>query len=192
MAWDIDAIHSQVHFSVHRLTGGTVQGRFNEMHGYVHIDEQTPSHSWVDVAIATASLEVTCEECEAPVQATDLLNPAEYPTITFKSVRVEHIANRDYKVIGELTMHGATRLVAFDATFHEVSGVDSVLYAVLTARTKIDRRDFGFTWEMLVESGKVALGDVITFEFEFASQSVPAGKRGHTEAKNAVVSCAAS
>lgn len=189
MAWEIDAVHSQVRFSVRQLTGGTVQGRFNAIHGYVHIDEQTPSHSWVDADIDTTSLDIMCDACDAPVQSADLINPAEYPTITFKSVRVEHITNREYKVSGELTMHGATRLVTFDATFDDLSDVDNVSYAVLTARAKINRRDFGLIWGSLAKSGQDVLGDIVTFEFEFASKAMPDGNRGYAKAKDEVVRC---
>lgn len=144
MAWEIDALHSQALFSVRQMARNTIQGRFSAVHGYLHVDGQNPPHSWIDLAIDAASVNTGDVTFDSRLRSKDMLDVAEYPTITFKSVRVSHVVSRDYQVTGELTIHGVTKLVTFDVGFEESRDVsDGSRLAVLTARTHINGRDYG-------------------------------------------------
>lgn len=175
MAWEIDAVHSEARFSVRQMASSdTIRGRFNAVRGYLHVDEQMPAHSWVDVEVGAASIDTGDEECDAHLRSKDVLDVAEYPTITFKSGRVEHVVGREYNVSGELTMHGVTRLVTFDARFEDHSdadgagGVGGLGHAALTARATIDYRDFGVPRAGAAVEGQNAGRDLVGIEIDLA------------------------
>src|SRR6266852_6226445 len=100
MAWEIDAAHSHARFSIRQMGASAIRGQFKAMGGYVHVDENNPSHSWVDVAVDAGSIDTGDAQRDTRLRSTDVLDAADYATITFKSVRVEHVVSRDYKVSG--------------------------------------------------------------------------------------------
>jgi polyisoprenoid-binding protein YceI len=164
MAWEIDTVHSRAGFAVRQMTVGIIRGRFSAMRGYVHVDEQTPEHSWVDAEVDTAGIDTNNADRDAHLRSADCLDAAGYPVIAFKSIRVEHTASREYKVIGELSIHGIVRLVAFDAEFHEHGGMNGAGRAILTARTRLNPRDLGLMWGTSAEAGRVLVGETATIE----------------------------
>ncbi len=164
MAWEIDATHSHVQFAVRQMAVRPIRGRFNAIHGYLHIDDENPMHSWVDAQIDAASVDTGNQERDARLRSADFLDAAQYPAITFKSSRVEHIVGHDFKVSGELTMHGVTQQVNFIAGFHEHSGANGSHGAILTARTRLICTDFGLG--MFGAAGLASSEDVVTVEID--------------------------
>src|SRR5690349_15408747 len=118
MSWDIDPIHSQVTFSVRHLMVSTVRGRFNVVRGQLHIDEQQPANSWVEAEAEAASINTYNEQRDGHLRSADFFETEKYPLITFKSTRVEYVGGQDYKVTGDLTIHGVSKQVTFDAEYH--------------------------------------------------------------------------
>jgi polyisoprenoid-binding protein YceI len=143
MAWEIDAIHSHARFSFRQTTAKPIRGRFDAIRGYLFIDQENPMHSWVDAEVDAASIDTGSVERDARLRSGAVLDAAAYPSITFKSNRVEHVAGQDYTLSGELAMHGATQLVRFDAGFDEHGGVSEVRCPALTARASLNCADFG-------------------------------------------------
>ena len=172
MAWEIDAVHSHVAFSIRHLMVSTVRGRFNVVRGKLDIDESNPANSWIEAEVDAASIDTQNEQRDAHLRAADFFDTEKYPTITFKSTKVEHIDGQEYKVTGDLTMHGVTKSVTFDA---EYGGQSNMLHmglrAGLTAKTKINRKDFGLGWGAVVEAGQIALGEMVTIEIDL--EAVP-------------------
>lgn len=167
MAWEIDADQSQAGFSVRQLMAShAIRGRFKAVRGYLHVDEQTPAHSWVDVEVDATSLDTGDEAYDGRLRSQDILDVAEYPTITFKSVRVDHVVSHEYKVSGELTVHGVTKLVTFDADFQEPSDSSGARHAALTARTTINCGDFGVPGATSAAAGHIALGELARIEID--------------------------
>jgi polyisoprenoid-binding protein YceI len=160
MAWEIDSEHSQAQFSVRRMASSTIRGRFNGVRGYLHVDEQQPAHSWVDVEVDAASVDTGDAEWDARLRAKDALDVAEYPTIAFKSVRVDQRDCEAYKVGGELTVHGVTKEVTFDATFRESGDSNEPRFAVLAASTTINCRDFGLTGTIPSTASQFGTGEL--------------------------------
>jgi polyisoprenoid-binding protein YceI len=172
MPWEIDAIHSHVAFSIRHLMVSTVRGRFNVMRGKLNIDESNPINSWVEAEVDAASVDTQNEQRDAHLRSTDFFDTEKYPTITFKSTQVEHTGGQEYKVTGDLTMHGVTKSVTFDAEYGGQSNITRMgLRAGLTARTKINRKDFGLGWGAFVEAGQIALGEIVTIEIDL--EAVP-------------------
>jgi len=117
MSWEIDASHSQATFSVKHMMVSTVRGHFNVLSGHLHIDEQNPQNSWVEAQVDAASIDTRDERRDGHLRSADFFDVQTYPTITFKSTRVEHISGNEYNVTGDLAMHGVTRPVTLKAEY---------------------------------------------------------------------------
>jgi polyisoprenoid-binding protein YceI len=175
MAWEIDSAHSQARFSVHHAGSDTIQGRFNTVRGHLHVDEQKPAHSWVDIEVDAASVNTGDTARDARLRSKQVLDAAKYPTITFKSVRVDHTGTREYTVTGELTLHGVAKPVTFDARFQEPGTPSRARDAALTVRTKITCEDSGMARAAFGGADQFATGEPFSIEIDLAlvSRSSP-------------------
>lgn len=165
MAWDIDTIHSHVGFSVRHMMVSTVRGHFNVLRGQLHIDENDPANSWVEAEVDVASVDTQNAQRDGHLRTSDFFEADKYPTITFKSTKVEHVEDQDYKVTGDLTMHGVTKSITFKAEYNGQSNIAG-LRAGLTAKTKISRKDFGMAFGLVAEASQVAVSDTVTIEID--------------------------
>jgi len=167
MAWEIDPSHSQATFSVKHMMISTVKGHFNVLSGKLHIDEQNPANSWVEAQVDVASVDTRDANRDGHLQSPDFFDAANYPTITFKSTKVEPDGDNEYRVLGDLTIRGVTKPVTFKA---EYSGQGKDPWggtrAGLSATAKIDRRDFGLTFNAPLESGGVLVGNDVKVEID--------------------------
>lgn len=160
--WAIDAKHSLVELAVKHMMFTTVKGRFARVEGTIVADEADPARSTVAVQIDAASIDTREEQRDGHLRAPEFLHVDEFPQVTFKSTRVEPVAGDRLRVIGDLTIRGVTREVALDTTYHgrganpfgqEVAG--------FTAETTLNRRDFGLTWNVALETGGVLVSDQV-------------------------------
>jgi len=172
MAWEIDPSHSQATFSVKHMAISTVKGQFKVLSGKLHIDEQNPADSWVEAQVDVASVDTRDANRDGHLQSPDFFDVANYPTITFKSTKVEHVDGEEYKVLGDLTIRGVTKPVAFKA---EYSGQGKDPWggtrAGLSATAKIDRREFGLSFNAPLESGGVLVGHDVKIEIDLEAIS---------------------
>ena len=175
MAWEIDTVHSHVAFSLRHMMVSTLHGRFNVLRGHLHIDESNPNNSWVDAEVDVKSIDTQNEQRDAHLRTSDFFEADKYPTITFKSTKVEHVGDQDYKVTGDLTMHGITKSITFNAEYNGQSNIMGQR-AGLTAKTKINRKDFGMKFEfgVVTEATQVAIGATVTIEIDLEAIYKPA------------------
>ena len=167
MAWQIDATHSQVTFSVKHMMVSTAKGTFNVFSGEVEIDEQHPENSWVVAEVDAASIHTRDARRDGHLRSADFFDTEQYPKITFKSTEVEALGGNEYRVTGNLTMHGVTKEVAFSVEYSgQVRDMYGMQRAGLDAKATINRKDFGLSWNNILESGGVALGDKVTIELD--------------------------
>ena len=170
MAWDIDATHSQATFSVKHMMISTVRGNFDVLSGKLNIDEQHPENSWVEAEVDTASINTRDPKRDGHLKSPDFFDAAQNPKITFKSTKVEPTGNNEYRVIGDLTMHGVTRQETFHA---EYAGQMKDLYgmqrAAFSVKGSINRKDFGLNWNVALESGGVLVGEKVNVEIDLAA-----------------------
>jgi polyisoprenoid-binding protein YceI len=167
MAWEIDPAHSQATFAVKHMMISTVKGHFNVISGHLHIDEQNPANSWVDAQVDASSIDTRDERRDGHLRSPDFFDAEKYPTINFKSTKVEHIEGNEYRVLGDLTMHGVTRPVAFNAEYAG-QGQDpwGGQRAGLSATAKINRKDWGLTYNTALEAGGVMVGEEVKIEID--------------------------
>jgi polyisoprenoid-binding protein YceI len=167
MAWEIDAAHSQVSFSVRHMMISTVKGHFTVLSGHLHIDEQTPANSSVDAQVETASIDTRDKNRDGHLQSPDFFDAAQYPTITFKSTSVVPLGGNEYNVIGDLSMHGVTKPVTFKAEYAgQGKNPWGIQVAGLSATTKINRKDWGLTWNQGLETGGVLVSEEVKIEID--------------------------
>ena len=175
MSWEIDASHSQATFSVKHMMVSTVRGHFKVLSGHLHIDEQNPQNSWVEAQVDAASIDTRDERRDGHLRSADFFDVQTYPTITFKSTRVEHISGNEYNVTGDLAMHGVTRPVTFKAEyFGQGKNPWGLTVAGLSAKTKINRKDWGLNWNQTLETGGWLVSEDVTIEIDLETVQKPA------------------
>lgn len=168
--WQLDPAHTNIEFAVKHLMIATVRGRFGGVKGTVEIDEATPRSAKVDVTIDAASVDTRQEQRDAHLRSPDFFDAAQFPSIRFVSRAIEGDPRSEFRLIGDLTIRGVTKEVTVTVST-EGQGIDpwGNARAGFTASTKIDRRDFGLTWNQALETGGFAVGhDVkLTIDAEF-------------------------
>ena len=175
--WTIDPAHSVAEFSAKHMMITTVKGRIADVRGTVTIDATEPERSSVVAELEAASIDTRTEQRDAHLRSADFLDVEQFPLITFRSRRVEGASLRDgasFRVVGDLTIRGVTREVTLDATYEgrgkDPWGGERVSFS---ATTKIDRRDFGLTWNAALETGGVLVSNDVRISLEV--QAVRAG-----------------
>lgn len=160
--WTVDAAHSNVEFSVRHLMISTVKGRFGGVAGSVVIDEAHPGKSSLDITIDVSTIDTREAQRDAHLRSSDFFDAETFPSMTFRSTRVDRIAEHELKVVGDLTIRNQTRPVVLDVTA-EGRGKDpwGGDRAGFSAVGKIKRSDFGLTWNQILETGGVAVGDEV-------------------------------
>ena len=168
--WQLDPAHTNIEFAVKHLMIATVRGRFGGVQGTVQVDETNPRNAKVDVTIDAASVDTRQDQRDGHLRSPDFFDVAQFPTIRFVSRAIEGDPRGDFRVIGDLTIRGVTKEVAVNVST-EGQGIDpwGNLRSGFTASAKIDRRDFGLTWNQALETGGFAVGhDVkLTIDAEF-------------------------
>ncbi len=166
--YQIDPAHSGVHFSVRHLMLSNVRGTFSGVKGTVIYDSADPSATQVDATIDAATISTGDPNRDGHLKSADFLDVEKYPAITFKSKRTEKTGDGEFKVTGDLTIHGTTREVIL--TVEDVSSESKDPWGGTrigaSAKTKINRQQFGITWNSPLETGGVVVGDEVKLEFE--------------------------
>ncbi len=168
--WQIDPAHTTVEFSVKHMMFTTVRGRFTSLKGTINADEQNPSRSTVTVEIQASSIDTGVGDRDNHLRSADFLDVEKFPTITFRSKRVEGAANKEgdrFKVTGDLTIHGKSIEVTFDATYGG-QGKDpwGKQRAGASAKTEIDRREWGLQWNQALETGGILVGNTLKIDID--------------------------
>jgi polyisoprenoid-binding protein YceI len=161
----LDKGHTTVEFIGRHLMITKVRGRFTDFDGQVVIGE-SPEDSSVDVTIQTASVDTSDEKRDGHLRSGDFLDVENFPTMTFRSTRVEIGRNGSGKVTGDLTVKDVSRPVTLDVEF-DGAQVDPWGGQRLgfSATAEIDREDWGLTWNVALETGGVLVGKKIRLEF---------------------------
>jgi polyisoprenoid-binding protein YceI len=165
--WAIDPVHSAVEFAVKHLMVSTTKGRFTGVTGTIALDETDLTRSHAEVEIDAATVDTRDERRDAHLRSADFLEVEAYPTITFRSTRVLLEGTERPRVLGHLTIRGVTREVTLDTEFNGRSRAPWGTEVIgLTATTKISRKDFGLTYNPVLETGGFAVGDEVKIQLE--------------------------
>lgn len=167
--WVVDAAHSLAEFRVKYMMIVNVKGRFDELEGVVDLKDPIED-STIDVTFKTASISTNDEKRDGHLRSPDFFDVARYPSISFESTQTEHVDGGNYRVTGNLTMHGETQPVTLDVTVHGVvqdpQGQERV---GLEVRGTVSRSEFGLRWQQVLESGGVLVADEIRIAADVAA-----------------------
>jgi polyisoprenoid-binding protein YceI len=173
--WTIDPAHTAAHFSVRHLMISNVRGEFTKVTGSATIDPVNPAKSSVEITIDAASINTREPQRDEHLKSPDFLDVAKYPTLTFRSKKIEAHGAENFKLTGYLTIRGVTKEVTFDVEGPTPAVKDpwGNLRAGVSASTKINRKEFGVAFNALTETGGVMVGDEvkITIEAELIQQA---------------------
>src|SRR6185295_3016656 len=147
MAWTIDAAHTLVEFSVKHMMITTVRGRFTKFDGTLNINDEHPERSTVEGTIQTASIDTHEPKRDEHLRSADFFDAEKYPTITFRSRRIEPTGDNQYKVVGDITIKDVTREIVFNVT-DEGQGKNpwGKQVRAFSAQATLNRKDFGLNW----------------------------------------------
>jgi polyisoprenoid-binding protein YceI len=148
MQFTIDPLHSLVEFSVQHLKISIVKGRFSEVRGLITLDPQNPEKASVKAQVTTDSIYTGASQRDAHLRSADFFDVSRYPTITFESTQVKLVDQTRCWLVGNLSLHGITQQVAFQAAYTGTNRdpLSDALRIGLNAKTKIDRREFGMNF----------------------------------------------
>jgi polyisoprenoid-binding protein YceI len=157
--YNVDPAHTEVGFTIRHFVS-KVPGRFNQFAGEIQVDPQDPSTMVVQGTVQTTSIDTNQPRRDEHLRSADFFDVATYPAITFTSKKVTKNAAGTYTVLGDLTMHGVTKEVPLEV---EVLGFGpdgwGGIRAGLEAKGKINRKDFGMTWNKVLDTGGTMLSE---------------------------------
>ena len=160
--WTLDPTHTDIEFSVRHLMISNVKGRFSNPTGTVSFDPKKPGALELDVSIPIASIDTRNEQRDTHLRSADFFDAEQFPVMTFTAKGTDGAIGGDFKLIGDLTIRGVTREVTLDVVAEGAGGDpwgnDRLGFS---ATTKIERKDFGLTWNQALETGGVVVGDQI-------------------------------
>jgi polyisoprenoid-binding protein YceI len=167
MAWKIDNAHSAINFTVRHMMITNVRGSFERFTGQVNFDENDLDNSSVEVQIEAASINTRDPQRDAHLRSPDFLDAEHYPTVTYVSKRVEVLGPNRGRISGDLTIRDITRPVVLDVEFSGLTRSPfGTTVAGFTAQTRINRKEWGLTWNVALETGGVLVGEDIKIDIE--------------------------
>ena len=166
--WNIDPVHTMAEFKVRHMMITNVKGHFTGVTGVLTLNEQDITKSHVEASIDAASINTREADRDTHLKSADFLDVEKFPKLTFTSTRVTSTGEGELQVEGDLTIHGVTRKVVFTVEGPTLPGKDpwGNTRIGLTATTKINRKDFGLTWNAALETGGILVGDEVTITFD--------------------------
>jgi len=171
--WNIDPSHSSAQFQVKHLMISNVRGEFGKMSGRILFDGKDCSTVKADAAIQVASINTREPKRDEHLRSADFFDAATYPTITFKSKRVEGVNERKFRLVGDLTMRGVTKEITLDVeATPTIKGMRGETRIAAQATTRLNRQDYGIKWNRALDAGGVVVSNEvrITLDLELIRQ----------------------
>ena len=169
--WNLDPVHSVAEFKVKHMMISNVKGQFTGITGVLTLDENDIAGSRVEATIDASTINTREAQRDAHLKSADFFDVEQFPTLSFRSKQVKRTGDDELAVTGDLTIHGVTRQVTFQVEGPTAAGKDpwGNTRIGLSATTKINRRDFGLTWNAALETGGILVGEdvTITLDLEF-------------------------
>jgi polyisoprenoid-binding protein YceI len=169
--WNIDPVHTVAEFKVKHMMISNVKGHFTGVTGALTLDEGDLTRSRLEVSIDAASINTREPQRDGHLKSADFFDVEKFPTLTFKSNSIARTGEGELTVAGDLTIHGVTRPVTFAVEGPTPAGKDPWGNTRIgaSATAKINRKDYGLTWNAALETGGILVGDevAITLDVQF-------------------------
>lgn len=175
--WEIDSGHSGIHFSVRHMVIAKVRGKFARWSATLLAESSDLRDAVIEAVIDTSSIDTGLADRDTHLRGGDFFDVEKYPEMTFKSTRVERLSDDTLRLTGELTIRDVTREVVLEVE-HSAETQDpwGNLRVGFTAKTSIERKEFGLTWNQALEAGGVLVGDRVDIEIEIEAVKQSAAK----------------
>src|SRR6202158_3603458 len=166
--WNLDPAHSGAEFKVKHMMISNVKGQFAKVSGVLTLDESKLTNSHVEAVIEAASIETRDDQRNAHLKSADFFDVEKFPTLHFKSKSVSIVRDGELSVEGDLSIHGVTHKVRFSVEGPTPPAKDpwGNTRVAISASTKINRKDFGLTWNAALETGGILVGDEVTITLD--------------------------
>lgn len=166
--WNLDPVHSVAEFKVKHMMISNVKGQFTSVSGVLTFDESDITRSLIEASIDASSINTRDTDRDAHLKSADFFDVEKFPTLNFRSTSVRRTGDNELAVTGNLTIHGVSREVVFAVEGPTVPGKDpwGNTRVGLSAVTKINRKDFGLTWNSALETGGILVGDEVTITLD--------------------------
>ncbi len=174
--WQVDGAHSAVNLTVRHMVISKVRGHFAKWNARLALDTADAARSSVEVDIEAASIDTGVADRDTHLRSADFLDVEKFPTLRYRSRKVEVVSKDRLRVVGDLTIRGVTREVPLDV---EVGGQAKDPWGNVrgfSATTSINRKDFGLTWNQALEAGGVLVADRVDIEIELQAIQQAAAK----------------
>jgi polyisoprenoid-binding protein YceI len=166
--WNIDPAHTVVEFKVKHMMIANVKGHFSKVSGVLVRDESDPAKDRIEATIEAGSIQTRDEQRDTHLKSADFFHVEKFPTLHFKSTGVKVVSAGELSVEGDLTIHGVTQKVRFAVEGPTPPAKDpwGNTRIGLSASTKVNRKDFGLTWNAALETGGILVGEDITITLD--------------------------
>jgi polyisoprenoid-binding protein YceI len=168
ITWNIDPAHSVAEFKVKHMMISNVKGQFPKVSGALTLDESNLANSRVEASIEAASIETRDAQRDTHLKSADFFHVEKFPTLSFKSTGIRQVRDGELAAEGDLTIRGVTRKVIFSVEGPTPPAKDpwGNTRVAVSATTKINRKDFGLTWNTALETGGILVGDEVTITLD--------------------------
>lgn len=176
--WTLDPSHSEVGFRVRHMMVSSTRGKFDKVKGTLELDEQDVTKSKVSVTIEAGSINTSEPKRDEHLRSPDFFDVEKFPTLTFTSTKVESKGGQ-LLVTGDLSLHGVTKSVTLvaDALPKAVMDPWGLKRTGTRATTKLNRKDFGLTWNKALEAGGLVVGEEVELSLEVEFTQAPPAKK---------------
>ncbi len=165
--WTVDIVHSSVGFTVRHMMIAKVRGNFTRVKGEVQLPEGSSIPTSIAAEIEAASVETHDGQRDAHLRSADFFDVENYPRVTFKSTSILKIGDESFDVTGDLTIRSATKSVTFPVEVEgQAADPQGGRHIGYSARLRLDRRDFGLTFNQGLETGGVLIGNDVDIELD--------------------------
>ena len=167
MSWTVDPMHTQVEFSAKHMGLMTVKGHFTGVRVSIDLSEDDFTAASVEATIDAHSLITNDARRDAHLKSPDFLNVEKFPTIAFRSTRIERAAHDHYKMTGDLTIRNVARPVTLDVVYSgQAKDPMGSMHAGFSANAAINRKDWGLTWNVALETGGLLVSEEVKLALE--------------------------
>src|SRR5260221_8367563 len=165
--WAVDPSHSSVSFTARHMIVAKVRGTFTRWSASVALDEEDLTRSKIEATIETASIDTREPKRDEHLRSADFLDVEKFPEMVYRSKKIEKLSSESYRVLGDLTIRGVMREIPLEVEYGgRMKDPWGNERAVFTGTTTIERKDFGLTWNVALETGGVLVGDKVGIEIE--------------------------
>jgi len=166
--WNIDPSHSMAEFKVKHMMIANVKGQFSKVSGALVLNESDLTNSRIEASIEAASIHTRDEQRDAHLKSADFFDVEKFPTLHFKSQGINIVRDGELSVEGDLTIRGVTRKVRFTVEGPTPPTRDpwGNTRVAVSGTTKVNRKDYGLTWNAALETGGILVGEEITITLD--------------------------